>query len=306
MHEGIELLVPALVTEDGPVQNLTKGTRYDYIRHAVADADEGDEIVVAAGHYRETVHFQGKNITLRSQNPDDPDTVGATVIDGSIHSVVFAGGESQACVLAGFTVTGATHGVYGDAAAPTIRNCRIVDNSDAGVKLWESCDPTLVNCIIEGNGGAGIDMAAPRGARFTPYNDATIVHCTIIGNAHGGVLGDKPTLVNSIVCHNGPTPATPQVDGVTLTVDYCLIEGGCSGTGNLDAAPGFVLPGYWTEPTEPDGTGAIWIAGDCHLTPDSPCIDAGDPDFLVEAASDIDGDPRLAGPRPDLGCDEVP
>jgi parallel beta-helix repeat protein len=304
--EGIELVVPALVTEDGPVQNLTMGTRYDYIRHAVADANEGDEIVVAAGLYRETVDFKGKNVTLRSEDPDDPNTVSATVIDGSVQSVVFSGGESEACVLAGMTITGAAQGVYCDAATPTIRNCRIAGNSEAGVRLWEACDPTLINCIVEGNGGAGVDMAAPRGARFTPYNHATIVHCTIIGNAQGGVIGDKPTIVNSILCDNGCIPGAPQIDGVTLTVDYCLVEGSCPGTGNIDVAPGFVAPGYWTEPTEPDGTGATWVAGDCHLLGESPCIDAGDPDFLVDAATDIDGDPRPAGAGPDLGCDELP
>jgi parallel beta-helix repeat protein len=304
--EGIELVVPALVTEDGPVQNLTKATRYDYVRHAAADADEGDEIVVAPGHYRETVDFRGKNLTLRSEDPDDPNVVAATIIDGSIQSVVFAGGEGAECILAGFTLTGAANGIYCDAASPTIRNCRVAGNTEAGVKLWTSCDPTLTNCIIEGNGGPGIEMAAPRGARFTPYNNATVVHCTIIGNGQAGVLGDKPTIVNSILAGNGPIAGTPQVDGVTLTVDYCLVEGGCPGTGNIDAAPGFVTPGYWTEPTEPDGTGATWIAGDCHLLPDSPCIDAGDPDFVVDVDTDIDGDPRRIGPGPDLGCDERP
>jgi hypothetical protein len=89
-------------------------------------------------------------------------------------------------------------------------------------------------------------------------------------------------------------------------VDYCLVEGGCPGTGNIDAAPNFILPGYWTDATEPDGTGAVWIAGDCHLLPDSPCIDAGDPDLIIDLPNDIDGDPRPAGARPDLGCDEVP
>ncbi|MHC4520113.1 MAG: right-handed parallel beta-helix repeat-containing protein, partial [Planctomycetota bacterium] len=266
---------------------------------------EADEIVVAAGLYRETVDLRGKNLTVRSEDPNDPNVVAATVIDGSVQSVVFAGGETEDCVLAGFTITGAQQGIYCDAATPTILNCRIAGNTEAGVKLAESCDPTLTNCIIEGNGGAGIAMEAPRGARFTPYNYATIVHCTIVGNAQGGVLGDKPTIVNSILCDNGLGPDIPQVDGVVLTVDYCLVQGGCPGTGNIDDDPGFVTPGYWTEPTEPDGTGATWVAGDCHLLGDSPCVDAGDPDFVVDIATDIDGDPRRAGPRPDLGCDEV-
>ncbi len=42
-----------------------------------------------------------------------------------------------------------------------------------------------------------------------------------------------------------------------------------------------------------------------HLLPDSPAIDAGRP--LTQAGRlDFDGDPRLRGPRPDLGADEAP
>jgi len=302
--EGIELVVPALTSEDGPVENRTRGARYDYIRHAIADANEGDEIVVAPGVYRETVSFGGKSLILRSDDPDDPNVVVTTVIDGSTQSVVFAQGEGPDCVLAGFTVTGAIRGVYCDAASPTILNCRIAGNEEAGVRLWANSDPTLVNCIIEGNGGAGVDMWAPVGSRFTPYNHATIIHCTIVGNALGGLSGDKPTLVNSIVCDNGFGSGIPQVEGVQPTVDYCLVEGGHPGTGNLDLAPGFVLPGDWTEPAEPDGAEAVWIAGDYHLRADSPCIDAGDPDFATDVSTDIDGQPRILGAGPDLGCDE--
>ncbi len=304
--EGIELVVPALRSENGPVANLTKGARYDYIRHAVADASDGDEIVVAPGLYRETVSFGGKSLTLRSEDPDDPSIVAATVIDGSARGVVFAQGEGPDCVLAGFTITGAIQGIYCDAASPTIRNCHIAGHDEAGVKLWANCDPALVNCIIEGNGGAGIDMWAPAGARFTPYNDATIVHCTIVGNAMAGVSGDRPMLVNSIVCHNGLDGGIPQVEGELPIADYCLIAGGCPGTGNLDVEPGFVMPGYWADPAEPDETGLLWIAGDYHLRTDSPCIDAGDPDFASGVPTDIDGDPRFSGTAPDLGCDEVP
>jgi len=302
--EGIELIVPALTSEDGPVANLTRGTRYDYIRHAIADANEGDEIVVAPGRYRETVSFSGKNLTLRCEDPNDPNVVRATLIDGSTQAVTFIGGEGPDCVLAGLTLTGAIQGVYCDAASPTIRNCRIVGNDEAGVCLWASSGPTLVNCIIEGNGGAGVDMWALAGSRFTPYNHATLVYCTIVGNALGGVSGDKPTLVNSIVCDNGFGSGLPQVEGVQPMVSHCLVEGGCPGVGNLDGAPGFLVPGYWAGPAQPDGSGVVWIAGDYHLSADSPCVDAGDLDFAVDATTDIDGDPRLGGARPDIGCDE--
>ena len=285
--EGIELIVPALTSADGPVHNVTRDTHYDYIRHALQDANEGDEIIVAPGLYRETVDFAGKNLTLRSEDPGDPHVVARTIIDGGIQCVAFTGGEEPNCVLSGFTLTAATRGIYCDGAAPTILNCRVVDNDEAGVKMGEGCNPTIANCIIAGNGGAGIDLWAPRGGRLTKYNQATIAHCTIVGNGAEGVCGDKPIVVNSIVYGNGAGGAAAQIDAADPMVDYCDVEGGYPGTGNIDVPPGFVGPDNY------------------HLLPTSPCIDAGDPDFVLEGlTTDIDGTPRVWGVRADIGCDE--
>jgi hypothetical protein len=63
-------------------------------------------------------------------------------------------------------------------------------------------------------------------------------------------------------------------------VKYSDVEGGYDGEGNIDAAPWFARPGYWADANdlnievEPNGANAIWIGGDYHLLPGSPCIDA--------------------------------
>ena len=47
-------------------------------------------------------------------------------------------------------------------------------------------------------------------------------------------------------------------------------------------------------------------AGDVHLGAGSPAIDAGDPAFVPAAGeTDVDGGPRVGGPRVDLGADEA-
>lgn len=47
-------------------------------------------------------------------------------------------------------------------------------------------------------------------------------------------------------------------------------------------------------------------AGDVHLGPGSPAIDAGDPAFVPgPGETDLDGGPRVSGPRVDLGADEA-
>ncbi|MHC4501535.1 MAG: LamG-like jellyroll fold domain-containing protein [Planctomycetota bacterium] len=45
---------------------------------------------------------------------------------------------------------------------------------------------------------------------------------------------------------------------------------------------------------------------DYHLLPDSPCIDAGDPDYVAEPnETDLDGNPRVIGGRIDMGAYEL-
>jgi len=82
-------------------------------------------------------------------------------------------------------------------------------------------------------------------------------------------------------------------------MDYCNIEGGWPGVGNIDVDPGFVAPGYWESNGTPDNPGDdFWIDGDYHLLSQaghwnqaseswvqdnttSPCIDAGDPNAPI-------------------------
>lgn len=67
------------------------------------------------------------------------------------------------------------------------------------------------------------------------------------------------------------------------------------GATGQDAASQFVAPGL----VDPDG-------GDFHLAPTSPAINAGDPAFsAAPGEKDLDGAPRVSGPRVDVGADEI-
>ena len=85
------LLTTSVAVAAQPVQNTTRGTVYDDSPSAIAEAVEGDVIVVAPGTYSETVDFTGKGITVKSQNPTDSGTVAATkALTGSSMQVVAA------------------------------------------------------------------------------------------------------------------------------------------------------------------------------------------------------------------------
>jgi parallel beta-helix repeat protein len=85
------------------------------IQSAINDANNGDTVIVSPGSYRENINFLGKAITLTSQDPNNPNIVAATIIDGNQPPdpnkgsvVTFSSGEKNNSVLSGFTITGGT------------------------------------------------------------------------------------------------------------------------------------------------------------------------------------------------------
>ena len=316
--DGIELVSPSFATEDGPIENVTTGNKYDYIRHAINEADHGDEIVISEGVYQENINLSGKNITLSSIDPGNPSVVADTVLAGNVSGgpvVTFATGEDESCVIAGLTISGPQAGIYCLAASPAITNCRIENNGGNGIELREGSNPAISNCEINSNGGSGIDMQAKASGRMTIYNRPVITNCVIAGNIHHGVSGGLPTItnctiasntgfgisgsnstvMNSIIYYNSSDIA--QIENpLNTTVTYSDVQGGWPGQGNIDAAPCFAEPGFWNlNGTLDDLTDDYWVTGDYHLRSQagrwhagsrtwlqdiltSPCIDTGNPD----------------------------
>ena len=108
----------------------------------------------------------------------------------------------------------------------------------------------------------------------------TLTNCTFTGNSAsnggGGLFNDSsssPTLTNCILWGN-TAPSGSQVfnSSGTPVATYCDVEGGYTGTGNINADPQFVhVPN-----SGPDGTwGTADDGTDLRLRLTSPCIDAG-------------------------------
>ena len=147
---------------------------YRTIQEAINKSWDGDTVVVRPGTYSETVVFNGRAITLTSQDPNDAAIVQTTVISGTAdYSVVFDFGEGADSVLTGFTIT--KRGISCVRASPTIsknviRNCQsrgilgqnnaapvIADNAIISCKAEAvySCDGPITDNTISDN-GAGV------------------------------------------------------------------------------------------------------------------------------------------------------
>ncbi|MHC4518504.1 MAG: right-handed parallel beta-helix repeat-containing protein, partial [Planctomycetota bacterium] len=319
---------------DGPIENLTTGSRHDYIQHAVSSATDGDVILVPEGTYAEKVRFGGRNVTVTSADPQDPAVRAATVITGGGQLVAFDTEETADCLFTGFTVTGGSFGIFCNGSTPTISHCDVTGNRDGGIKLWGASQATVTDCTITAN-RIGVEMWADTATRRILRSKPTLRNCIIAGNREYGVMGSDPTVENCTIADNlwtGLYCSSPVLtnsivyfnneggDNVAarkkLTATYSDIQGGWPGEGNIDVDPLFVARGSWTEAGE-------WIPGDYHLKSEgwswdmvqglwawdeatSPCIDAGDPslplgeEILCEA-----GDPlgeRATNSRLNMGA----
>ena len=103
---------------------------------------------------------------------------------------------------------------------------------------------------------------------------ASVVNC-IFWNNPGGEVG-----LTGLDRNNRP-PA------VTMTCSD--IQGGYTGKGNINAAPGLLNA----------------ASGNHRLSPTSPCIDRGDGQAANLPARDFEGDPRVLAGGVDMGADEA-
>ncbi|MHC4676722.1 MAG: right-handed parallel beta-helix repeat-containing protein, partial [Planctomycetota bacterium] len=237
------------------------------------------------------------------------------------------------------TINGNKNGLLGGGIncsggySTTISNCTISDNSAEfiGGVICSGIGITITNCIISGNsatdaiGGAFIGGESPTianciitgntaersgGLSCTGFGNPTITNCTIVGNSAsepewgGGMLcyDSNPTITNCIFWGNeAPEGAQIYLTGSEASVSYTDIQGRQAdvyvepgsilnwGLGNIDLDPYFVDPN----------------ASDHHLSEDSPCIDAGDPNYVAGPdETDLDGNPRVFGERIDMGAYE--
>jgi len=338
---------------------------YATIQQAIQESNDGDVVIVEPGTYFENINFLGKNIVVTGTDPDDPDVVTATVINGGHKGsvVTFDNGETSEAVLTGFTITGGYGtavsdvgnniywgaGIFSFGSSPTIKGNIITDNLGpieilgdnqaqwklcygAGIGCFQS-SAIITNNIIKNNSGYA-------GAIFMAGDDK-ICNNLIYDNSAvigGGVILFGGRLINNTIVGNDTNASAQFGSGpggnVYIVVDNqfpqflilnniicnALSGGGITGEGSIDESLISFnnvwgnAQGNYLEVSDQTGINGnisedpLFVdaqAKDFHLQLDSPCIDAGDPDYVPYPWQlDIDGDYAAMGLQIDIGADE--
>jgi hypothetical protein len=185
---------------NGSVLNLSIGIRFATIQAAIRLAQPGDEIVIEPGVYQENLTIDGKDIILRSADPNDPFYIGGTIIQGDPNEpVVTLSNNTASCTLAGLSLRAGSIGISGAATDATIRNCRMMDNRQHGLELFQESSPYLKHCLIMANGQTGITMHDEQGGRAPSQCQPTIEDCVIVQNGDAALEGGEPVIIESII-----------------------------------------------------------------------------------------------------------
>ena len=285
------------------------------------------------------------NETILSGDLNDDDGPNFENNDENSYSVVRGGALGETTILDGFTITGGNAngfksyntggggirvfpditftiknctiirnrakysggGIYSGGSSGCcfpIINCRFISNSagsrGGAISLDGESLPNISNCVFAGN------SAEAGGAIGNIEGYARIKNCTFTGNraldeCDAVIDYDGKGFENCILWANTGQP--PQHIPDCYGGSYSCIQGwtgALGGIGNINEDPRFVRPGFWK-------TKDLWIDGDYRLLSDSPCIDAGDPNYIPEPdETDIDGNLRVIDGRIDMGAYEVP
>ncbi|MEN6308004.1 MAG: chitobiase/beta-hexosaminidase C-terminal domain-containing protein, partial [Anaerohalosphaeraceae bacterium] len=196
-------------------------------------------------------------------------------------------------------VASAGGGMYNRSFNSTVTNCIFADNvaSSGGGMFNNSSSIKIINSIFSGN------SSEKGGAIYNGSYSPVITSCTIFGNSStnaGGAMYNysaSPVITNSILWGNTSlTGAQIYQYSNASAVSYCNVQGGWTGTGNINLYPLFV-----------DAAN-----GDLRLQYDSPCIDAGNNASIPAGMTrDLAGNSRIADGnndglvRVDMGAYEI-
>jgi hypothetical protein len=205
------------------------------------------------------------------------------------------GGTLNNCTLTDNSVIAGDSG--GGAYGCTLNNCTLsgnsvafdsVNNAPAEAYGGGAAVSTLNNCVLTGNSVSSSGLLSRSHGGGTAY--CTLNNCTLTGNwcDPPGADGAYGCTLNNCITYFNNALIGANYD-YSSTLNYCCTTTlPINGSGNITNAPLFV-----------DTNGRANL----RLQPNSPCINAGDNSYVTNA-TDLDGNPRIAGGTVDIGAYE--
>ncbi|MHC4735386.1 MAG: choice-of-anchor Q domain-containing protein, partial [Planctomycetota bacterium] len=228
--DGLEILAGTDPLTADPLRVWQVPTDSIKIQQALFFSRQTETIILAEGTYYENIYLGGRNITLNSTDPNDPNVVATTIINGDTDSnpetmsgrvINLAGTEDTTCHIYGLTIThGCTNagggGIRGAGAFASISNC-IINNNTAlsrGGGLYD-CDGPITNCTVTGN-------SAKDGGGLC-YCNGPITNCTITANLADYRGGGAFDCGGKYICYSP--------DDCVFTITNCIISGNSASSG---------------------------------------------------------------------------
>ena len=216
-------------------------------------------------------------------------------------------------------------------SSPKVIRCKFERNAAAGgggIDNVKNSNPILINCTFSNNSGSWIGGGMVNGyAGFGGSANPVLTNCIFIGNSTdrygGGIYNEfsSPAIANCTFNNNSAQRggAIYSFRGSSPTITNCILYGDTALWGReiylafySESQPATTIIGYSNVQEGPAGvyveTGSIlnWEVGninldpdfafssDYHIMPASPCIDAGDPNYIASLEeTDLDGNPRI-------------
>jgi len=188
----------------------------------------------------------------------------------------------------------------GGASSPTVTDCVFYANRTdtmfeggdcfgGGMSNTETSSPVLVNCVFQVNSAVALYPYLARGGGLANAGSAhpSLFNCTFSGNHAdmGWALsnsGSAHVAVSNSILWDGNVEIVNE-GSATASVSYSDVQSGWAGTGNIHADPRL---------------------NELRLQSDSPCINAGDPNYAPPGGIDLDGCARVLCGRVDMGAYE--
>ena len=280
--------------------------------------DDNAYHVVTGSFTDETAVLDGFTVTAGHANGPFPDSAGGGMHNHSGNPTVVNCTFAENAAPGHPFVVGYGGGMFNWDSSPTLVRCTFRDNlamgglpeGFGGGMYNNGGNPTLSRCRFSGN------YANVGGGMANQSSDAVLSNCTFVDN-WSGMYNEQcnPTVTNCIFTRNGEFAGGVtgggtftncilwgnelfQISGDLAVVTYSCVQDGWPGEGNIDADPLFA------DPDGPDGVPGT-EDDNLRLSPGSPCINTGDPEFMPEPnETDLDGHARLLCSIVDMGAYE--